>query len=63
MTLASSYNSTFVTAQGSISAALNAILTGMTNSTAYLNIHTGTFPGGEIRSNMKLDTVFVDDFE
>jgi hypothetical protein len=63
MTLASSYNAAFVTAQGSISAALNAILVGMTNSTAYFNIHTTMYPGGEIRANMHLDTVFANGFE
>jgi putative alpha-1,2-mannosidase len=63
MTLASSYNPSFVTAQGSISAALNAILIGMTNSTAYFNIHTSMFQAGEIRANMKPDAVFVNGFE
>jgi len=63
MTLASSYNPAFVTAQGSISVALNALLAGMTNSTAYFNIHTTMYPGGEIRANMHLDTVFANGFE
>jgi hypothetical protein len=63
MTMASSYNPAFVTAQGSISAALNAILAGMTNSTAYFNIHTTNFPAGEIRANMKPDAVFANGFE
>jgi len=63
MTLASSYNPAFVTAQGSISAALNAILAGMTNTTAYFNIHTTNFPGGEIRVNMRPDAVFANGFE
>jgi hypothetical protein len=63
MTMASSYSAAFVTAQGSISAALNALLVGMTNSTAYFNIHTTNFPGGEIRANMKADAVFANGFE
>lgn len=63
MTLASSYNPSFVTAQGSIAAALSAILVGMTNSTAYFNVHTTMYPGGEIRANMKPDSVFVNGFE
>jgi len=63
MTMAGSYNAAFITAQGSISAALNSILVGMTNSTAYFNIHTTNFPGGEIRANMKPDGVFANGFE
>jgi hypothetical protein len=49
MALASSYNSAFVSAQGGVSNAFSALVAGMTNGNAYLNIHTGTFPGGEIR--------------
>lgn len=64
MALASSYNAAFVTAHGaSIPAALEALLAGMTDSTAYFNIHTATFPGGEIRANMKPDAVFANGFE
>ena len=50
MTLASSYNPAFVTAQGGIANA-EAVLFGsiMTPGRSYLNIHSGTFPGGEIR--------------
>jgi len=47
---ASSFNPAFVTAQGSLDAARAALLTGMTNGNAYLNIHTQQFPGGEIRA-------------
>jgi hypothetical protein len=46
---ASSYNPAFITAQGSISGALNALLLGMGSGNAYFNIHTSTFGGGEIR--------------
>ena len=49
MTLASSYNPAFVTAQGGIANAEQALFNGMFTSRAYLNIHTNLFPGGEIR--------------
>jgi hypothetical protein len=49
MTLASSYNPAFVTAQGGISNAENALLAGAAAGEAYLNIHTSRNPGGEIR--------------
>jgi CHRD domain/PEP-CTERM motif len=50
MTLASSYNATFITNNGgTVSSAMNALLSGMDNGKAYLNIHTSTFGGGEIR--------------
>lgn len=49
MTLASSYNASFVTAQGSIANAEDALFTGLSTGKAYFNIHTTAFPGGEIR--------------
>src|SRR5262249_8539792 len=49
LTSASSYNPAFVTAEGSVSAAEAAFLAALDAGTAYLNIHTTTFPGGEIR--------------
>lgn len=49
MTQASSYNASFVTAQGSLSNALNAFIAALDDGKAYLNIHTNSFPGGEIR--------------
>jgi hypothetical protein len=49
MTLASSYNAAFVTAKGGISNAELALYAGMAAGEAYLNIHTTTYPGGEIR--------------
>ncbi len=50
MTLASSYNPSFVTANGgSVSNALNALLAAHADGKAYLNIHSSTFGGGEIR--------------
>jgi hypothetical protein len=49
LTLASTWNPAFVTAQGGISNATAALRAGMATGNAYLNIHTSTFPGGEIR--------------
>jgi CHRD domain len=50
MTDASSYNPAFVTAQGgTIFTARNALFNGMLAGQTYLNIHSTTFPGGEIR--------------
>jgi hypothetical protein len=51
MTLASSYNPAFVTANGGNVAAAEAALFSaiMTPGRAYLNIHSTTFMGGEIR--------------
>jgi len=50
MTLASSYNPSYVTANGGTTASAEAALFGSIEAgTAYLNIHSTTFPGGEIR--------------
>jgi len=49
LTLASSWNPSFVTAEGSIANAEAALATGLFSGTTYLNIHTSNFPGGEIR--------------
>ena len=49
MTLASSYNPAFVTAQGGIPQAELALYNGMLAGDTYLNIHTTVVPGGEIR--------------
>ncbi|MBI1397950.1 MAG: CHRD domain-containing protein [Betaproteobacteria bacterium] len=50
MSLASSYNPSFVTASGGdVNAAFSALTSGIAASTAYLNIHTSFAPGGEIR--------------
>lgn len=50
MTLASSYNPSFVTAQGGTTSSAEADLAaGIAAGKAYLNIHTSLFPGGEIR--------------
>ncbi|HXJ39762.1 MAG TPA: CHRD domain-containing protein [Bryobacteraceae bacterium] len=49
MTLATSYNPAFVTAEGGLAAAEAALFAGMAAGQTYLNIHSTTFPGGEIR--------------
>jgi hypothetical protein len=50
MTVPGSYNPSFITAKGgTVSNALNALLAGIDAGDAYLNIHTKSFPGGEIR--------------
>jgi len=50
MSLASSYNPAFVTANGGTPLSAEAALAaGIANGQAYFNIHSTTFPGGEIR--------------
>jgi hypothetical protein len=50
LTQASSWNPAFVTASGGTTAGAEAaLLGGAAAGTAYLNIHTTLFPGGEIR--------------
>jgi hypothetical protein len=49
MTLATSFNPSFVTAAGGIPQAELALFAGIASGRAYLNIHTSNFPGGEIR--------------
>jgi hypothetical protein len=49
MTLASSYNPAFVTAEGSVANAEAALFAGIIAGEAYLNIHTNLYLGGEIR--------------
>jgi MYXO-CTERM domain-containing protein len=50
LTMSSSYNPAFITAQGSLSAAETALENGLMSSQTYLNIHTNAFPGGEVRA-------------
>jgi CHRD domain/PEP-CTERM motif len=57
MALASSYNAAFITAKDTTPAdptdnlvlAFNALVAGLDDGKAYLNLHTTSFPGGEIR--------------
>jgi hypothetical protein len=50
MALASSYNPSFITANGgTVSTAFNALVAGLDGGMAYLNIHTSVYGGGEIR--------------
>jgi hypothetical protein len=50
LTLASSYNPAFVTAEGgTVAGAEAALLAGLAANQTYLNIHTTNNPGGEIR--------------
>jgi hypothetical protein len=49
LTLASTYNPAFVTAEGGLANAEAVLLAGLAGDEAYLNIHTNLFPGGEIR--------------
>jgi hypothetical protein len=50
MTLASSYNPAFITANGGTPlTAFGALKAALNNGTSYLNIHTNVFLGGEIR--------------
>lgn len=55
LTSASSYGAAFVTANGgTTSGAMNALLAGLADGKAYLNIHTSAFPGGEIRGFLQV---------
>lgn len=50
MSLATSYNAAFITANGgTVGSAFNALSAGLDAGKAYLNIHTSSFGGGEIR--------------
>jgi hypothetical protein len=50
LTVASSYNPAFVTAEGSVALAEAALIAGMLAGDTYYNIHTTNFPNGEIRA-------------
>lgn len=50
LSLASSYNAAFITANGgTVGSAFNALTAGLDAGKAYLNVHTSSFGGGEIR--------------
>jgi hypothetical protein len=53
MTLTSSFNASFVTANGGTAdSAFAALIAGLNAGNAYLNVHTTMFPGGEIRGQL-----------
>lgn len=55
MSLAASWNPSFVSANGgTTSSAFTTLLNGLLDDRAYLNIHTSTFGGGEIRARLAL---------
>jgi hypothetical protein len=50
MNLESSYNASFIAANGgTVEGAFDALVTGLNSGTAYANIHSSMFPPGEIR--------------
>ena len=58
MTLASSYNASFVTASGgTVAGAEAALFAGMSDGKAYFNIHTTFAPSGEIRGFLAAQAV------
>lgn len=55
MALASTWNNSFITANGgTVASAAAAFITKLGQGKGYLNIHSTTFPGGEIRGNLVL---------
>jgi hypothetical protein len=55
LTLASSFNAAYITANGGTAASAEAALAAaLFNGAAYFNIHTNLFQGGEVRGNLAL---------
>ena len=54
LTLASSYNPSFVTAHTDVAGAEAFLSAGLIAGTTYLNIHSASFPGGEIRGFLRV---------
>lgn len=51
MSLASSYSAGFISNHGgTVGSAFNDLVAGLDSGNAYLNVHTSSFPGGEIRA-------------
>lgn len=60
----STYTSGFITASGGTVAGAKArLLLALEQGQAYVNIHTSSFPGGEIRANLLPEQGFADGFE
>ena len=52
--IAGNFNPDFITASGGINQAISIFVAGLNNGQAYLNIHSTTFRGGEIRGFMRV---------
>ena len=64
LTDAATYNATYVANNGGTAAGAAAtLLNGIEVHEAYLNIHTTTYPGGEIRAFLIPDKLFASGFE
>lgn len=64
LTRASSFNASYITANGGTPASAAAALTaGLAAGRAYFNIHTNVFPGGEIRGFLAAEKIFASGFE
>jgi CHRD domain len=60
MTAASSFNPAYITANGgTVSAAFASLLAGLKGGSAYFNIHTVAYPGGEIRGFLETSSSAV----
>ena len=51
---ADNFSAGFITTSGGLSQAISRFVAGLNNGQVYLNIHTNTFPGGEIRGFMRV---------
>jgi len=64
LSMSASWNASFIGANGGTPAGAEAAFAaGLQGDKAYLNIHSSTFPGGEIRSFLTPDTIFANGFE
>jgi len=57
LTDAGTYNPAFVSAQGGLGQAEATLVNGIQNNLTYLNIHTVTNAGGEIRGQLTAESV------
>lgn len=63
LTLASSYSAAFINASGgTVSGAMNRLLNALADGKAYLNIHSTTFGGGEIRGFLQVVPPCIGDY-